>query len=114
MTISSHNNVCKWCIERNSFFFLGTSNWSADYFIDTGGVGVIVNSTDDSWSEEDAPGVWEQLADVFERDWNSGYAWKNFTSTMYSSHTRKPYLKELQRHYANVLKKQKVIMNNEL
>ncbi|UYV65855.1 PLD4 [Cordylochernes scorpioides] len=44
----------------------GTSNWAADYFLNTGGVGFVVHGTDHPFRQ--------QLADVFDRDWNSIYA----------------------------------------
>ena len=43
--------------------FIGTSNWSADYFISTGGIGFVFTGP-----------VRQQLEDVFSRDWESDYA----------------------------------------
>ena len=48
--------------------YVGTSNWSADYFFYTGGIGYVINDTDSSGTS-----VRRQLQDVFERDWNSRY-----------------------------------------
>ncbi|XP_042705540.1 5'-3' exonuclease PLD3-like isoform X4 [Chrysemys picta bellii] len=53
--------------------YIGTSNWSEDYFTNTAGVGLIVNQSDA------APGVTqltlrEQLEAVFHRDWSSPYS----------------------------------------
>ncbi|XP_032655343.1 5'-3' exonuclease PLD3-like isoform X2 [Chelonoidis abingdonii] len=53
--------------------YIGTSNWSEDYFTNTAGVGLIVNQS------EAAPGVTqltlrEQLEAVFHRDWSSPYS----------------------------------------
>ncbi len=56
--------------------YIGTSNWSEDYFTNTGGVGVIVNETMSAGNQSDvSQGFRQQLADVFERDWNSEYAY---------------------------------------
>lgn len=43
--------------------FVGTSNWSADYFISTGGIGFVFKGP-----------LRKDLVDIFERDWNSSYA----------------------------------------
>ena len=54
--------------------YIGTSNWSADYFVSTGGIGYIINQT-----SSDADTIQGQLEDVFSRDWNSSYTksiWK--------------------------------------
>ncbi|XP_037760731.1 5'-3' exonuclease PLD3 isoform X2 [Chelonia mydas] len=53
--------------------YIGTSNWSEDYFTNTAGVGLIINQS------EAAPGVTqltlrEQLEAVFHRDWSSSYS----------------------------------------
>jgi len=43
--------------------YIGTSNWSGDYFISTGGVGFVFTGD-----------LRKQLASIFERDWTSSYA----------------------------------------
>ncbi|XP_038267314.1 5'-3' exonuclease PLD3-like isoform X2 [Dermochelys coriacea] len=53
--------------------YIGTSNWSEDFFTNTAGVGLIINQS------EAAPGVTqltlrEQLEAVFHRDWSSSYS----------------------------------------
>nr|CAH7728067.1 unnamed protein product [Callosobruchus chinensis] len=44
--------------------FIGTSNWSGDYFTDTAGISFVLHD----------PVFESQLEEVFERDWNSPYA----------------------------------------
>lgn len=53
--------------------YIGTSNWSGDYFVNTAGVGVVL---EDSVNERNASmrTVRSDLANVFERDWHSKYA----------------------------------------
>lgn len=53
--------------------FIGTSNWSGDYFIDTAGVSFVLH---DPMFEKNTSHstIRSQLQDVFERDWNSPYA----------------------------------------
>jgi phospholipase D3/4 len=51
--------------------FIGTSNWSADYFIDTAGVGFLATPEE---NQANSSNIRQQLAHVFERDWNSSYA----------------------------------------
>ena len=53
--------------------YIGTSNWSADYFVNTGGIGIVVNQ---SMSSEpgDESDLRSQLKAIFERDWYSEYA----------------------------------------
>ncbi|XP_067877794.1 5'-3' exonuclease PLD3-like [Heterodontus francisci] len=52
--------------------YIGTSNWSEDYFINTAGVGLIINQTG---AATNSPGTAQsQLKAVFERDWNSDHA----------------------------------------
>ncbi|XP_071535538.1 5'-3' exonuclease PLD3-like [Panulirus ornatus] len=63
----SRVNHNKYMVTDNTAY-IGTSNWSADYFINTAGVGLIVNETD---SVVGAASVRHQLEDLFERDWNS-------------------------------------------
>ncbi|XP_068441388.1 5'-3' exonuclease PLD3 [Clinocottus analis] len=51
--------------------YIGTSNWSGDYFVSTAGSALVVNQTA---SESPEPTVQQQLKAVFERDWDSGYS----------------------------------------
>ncbi|KAJ8280848.1 hypothetical protein GJAV_G00059810 [Gymnothorax javanicus] len=51
--------------------YIGTSNWSGDYFVHTAGSALVVNQTSAPSTE---PKVQEQLQAVFERDWNSAYS----------------------------------------
>ncbi|KAF2356484.1 Phospholipase D-like domain [Trinorchestia longiramus] len=53
--------------------YIGTSNWSGDYFMNTGGVGLIVNDTVHAGNAS-ATTLRTQLQDIFTRDWNSQYA----------------------------------------
>ncbi|KAJ8309467.1 hypothetical protein KUTeg_014341 [Tegillarca granosa] len=68
--------------------YIGTSNWSGDYFITTGGIGLIVNQnvTDPSQNGN----VRQQLQDIFVRDWYSQYSTEihkfNFTWPKHHSH----------------------------
>uniref|UniRef100_A0A672HYX8 5'-3' exonuclease PLD3 n=1 Tax=Salarias fasciatus TaxID=181472 RepID=A0A672HYX8_SALFA len=52
--------------------YIGTSNWSGDYFVHTAGSALVVNQTASPPSPE--PSVQSQLRDVFERDWSSAYS----------------------------------------
>ena len=58
-------------IERS---FAGTSNWSGDYFISTGGIGFVINQTEAGNKPDGQAIVPKQLLEIFERDWNSSYA----------------------------------------
>ncbi|RXM35293.1 Phospholipase D4, partial [Acipenser ruthenus] len=51
--------------------YIGTSNWSGDYFLHTAGSALVVNQTASQSSE---PTVQEQLQAVFQRDWESVYS----------------------------------------
>ncbi|XP_077398057.1 5'-3' exonuclease PLD3 isoform X1 [Festucalex cinctus] len=51
--------------------YIGTSNWSGDYFVNTAGSALVVNQTASSSPERS---VQSQLRDVFQRDWNSDYS----------------------------------------
>ena len=61
--------------------FIGTSNWSADYFINTGGIGFVFKPEEEETGaggvRGEAPDLRTQLADVFQRDWESSYAGGN-------------------------------------
>lgn len=60
--------------------YIGTSNWSADYFTDTAGIGMIFEDVCDHHDEDcqakDKNGttIRAQLESIFLRDWNSAYA----------------------------------------
>lgn len=72
----NHN---KYMVTDNTAY-IGTSNWSADYFINTGGIGLIVNETrtvpnvTENTASEDQPSLQKQLQALFERDWMSDHA----------------------------------------
>ncbi|XP_072887366.1 5'-3' exonuclease PLD3 isoform X2 [Hemitrygon akajei] len=52
--------------------YVGTSNWSEDYFIRTAGVGLVINQTG---ADAGSPGtVQSQLKAIFQRDWDSDHA----------------------------------------
>lgn len=53
--------------------YIGTSNWSADYFIDTAGIGFVLQEAS-KFGSNDTQSIRKDLASVFERDWNSAYA----------------------------------------
>lgn len=53
--------------------YIGTSNWSGDYFVDTAGVGLAITPTLTNKKKNPLP-IRDQLQSVFERDWNSPYA----------------------------------------
>lgn len=54
--------------------FIGTSNWSADYFTDTAGVSFVSMPPSDEAADFMGDTVRDQLQAVFERDWFSAYA----------------------------------------
>lgn len=51
--------------------YIGTSNWSGDYFIDTAGIGAVLKDKPDETST-----IRSQLTSIFERDWSSPYSIK--------------------------------------
>ena len=53
--------------------YVGTSNWSGDYFVSTAGIGYVVSQETGIGSPRGLP-IQEQLRLVFERDWNSKFA----------------------------------------
>lgn len=55
--------------------YIGTSNWSGDYFTQTAGSALVVNQTVSAADTGTGTGtIREQLAAVFERDWSSQYS----------------------------------------
>ncbi|XP_078418643.1 5'-3' exonuclease PLD3 [Cetorhinus maximus] len=53
--------------------YIGTSNWSYDYFNSTTGVGLLINQTAEN-NEEAGDTAHHQLKRLFQRDWNSNYS----------------------------------------
>ncbi|XP_072138250.1 5'-3' exonuclease PLD3-like [Mobula birostris] len=53
--------------------YIGTSNWSYDYFNTTTGVGLLINQTS-GYKEEADNTIHYQLKSLFQRDWNSNYS----------------------------------------
>nr|XP_045361712.1 5'-3' exonuclease PLD4 isoform X4 [Camelus bactrianus] len=53
--------------------YIGTSNWSEDYFSSTSGVGLVVTQRA-SGAQPGVTTVQKQLRQLFERDWSSPYA----------------------------------------
>nr|XP_033808924.1 phospholipase D4 [Geotrypetes seraphini] len=53
--------------------YVGTSNWSEDYFSSTAGVGLVISQAT-SYSQSKNWTIQEQLNGVFQRDWNSKYS----------------------------------------
>lgn len=60
----NHN---KYMVTDNTAY-IGTSNWSGDYFIDTAGIGLVMSSFAPNGT------IVSDLQAIFERDWNSKYA----------------------------------------
>lgn len=65
----NHN---KYMVTDNTAY-IGTSNWSGDYFINTAGIGVVIKDKPGESSNET---IRSQLENVFERDWHSPYSIK--------------------------------------
>ncbi|XP_052430196.1 5'-3' exonuclease PLD3 isoform X1 [Carassius gibelio] len=53
--------------------YIGTSNWSENYFTQTAGVGLVVNQTGSAVGQGQQT-IQSQMEDVFQRDWHSEYA----------------------------------------
>ncbi|XP_053695088.1 5'-3' exonuclease PLD3-like [Sabethes cyaneus] len=60
----NHN---KYMVTDNTAY-IGTSNWSGDYFIDTAGIGLVMSTFSPNGT------IVGDLQAIFERDWNSKYA----------------------------------------
>ncbi|CAM4592090.1 unnamed protein product [Caretta caretta] len=77
--VLNHTNIPFGRVNHNKFMvtdkvaYIGTSNWSKDYFSNTAGVGLIVNQTSTD-PQRKKPVIQEQLKNLFERDWNSKYS----------------------------------------
>uniref|UniRef100_T1J970 PLD phosphodiesterase domain-containing protein n=1 Tax=Strigamia maritima TaxID=126957 RepID=T1J970_STRMM len=57
----------------DSVAYIGTSNWSGDYFINTGGIGFVINETVPDFPNS-TQFIREDIQKIFLRDWNSEYA----------------------------------------
>lgn len=66
----NHN---KYMVTDNTAY-IGTSNWSADYFINTAGIGLVLKETLQADQNDTTVTIRSDLASIFERDWNSAYA----------------------------------------
>ncbi|XP_043113419.1 5'-3' exonuclease PLD3 [Puntigrus tetrazona] len=53
--------------------YIGTSNWSENYFTQTAGVGLVVNQTGSAVGQGQRT-VQSQMQEIFQRDWHSEYA----------------------------------------
>jgi phospholipase D3/4 len=55
--------------------YIGTSNWSGDYFINTAGIGLVMSDyRPHNRNTTQSTDVRTDLANIFMRDWNSQYA----------------------------------------
>ncbi|KFM65948.1 Phospholipase D3, partial [Stegodyphus mimosarum] len=68
----SRVNHNKYMVTDNAAY-IGTSNWSEDYFVNTGGVGIVFRNSVSNSTEVNNP-VREQVEEIFKRDWASEYA----------------------------------------
>nr|XP_023402379.1 LOW QUALITY PROTEIN: phospholipase D4 [Loxodonta africana] len=77
--VGNHSNIPFSRVNHSKFMvtekaaYIGTSNWSEDYFSSTSGVGLVVSQGPPAQSQG-PPTVQEQLRQLFERDWGSRYA----------------------------------------
>ncbi|KAM6311329.1 5'-3' exonuclease PLD4 [Aegotheles albertisi] len=77
--VLNHTNIPHGRVNHNKYMvtdkvaYIGTSNWSEDYFINTAGVGLIIKQNLTNLQRRQLP-IQEQLKHLFERDWNSEYA----------------------------------------
>lgn len=65
----NHN---KYMVTDNTAY-IGTSNWSGDYFVNTAGIGFVLEDPEYERNGTEET-IRTQLASIFERDWNSRYA----------------------------------------
>ncbi|XP_072819961.1 5'-3' exonuclease PLD4 isoform X2 [Vicugna pacos] len=77
--VGNHSNIPFSRVNHSKFMvtekmaYIGTSNWSEDYFSSTSGVGLVVTQRA-SGTRPEGTAVQEQLRQLFERDWSSPYA----------------------------------------
>lgn len=76
--VGNHSNIPFSRVNHSKFMvteqvaYIGTSNWSEDYFSSTSGVGLVLRQR--AVGTQQALTVQEQLRRLFERDWSSPYA----------------------------------------
>ncbi|KAF7232726.1 hypothetical protein EG68_07359 [Paragonimus skrjabini miyazakii] len=56
--------------------YIGTSNWSGDYFVYTTGIGFVIEQNEEQARQTETQTIRSQLVDVFLRDWNSEYSFE--------------------------------------
>ncbi|XP_023561482.1 phospholipase D4 isoform X3 [Octodon degus] len=77
--IGNHSNIPFSRVSHSKYVvtektaYIGTSNWSEDYFSSTSGVGLVLHQRAPQ-GRLGPPPVQEQLRQLFERDWHSRYA----------------------------------------
>lgn len=77
--VGNHSNIPFSRVSHSKFMvtekaaYIGTSNWSEDYFSTTSGVGLVVSQRNAS-TQPGVVTVQGQLRQLFERDWSSRYA----------------------------------------
>ncbi|KAM6074341.1 PREDICTED: phospholipase D4-like [Chlamydotis macqueenii] len=77
--VLNHTNIPHGRVNHNKYMvtdkvaYIGTSNWSENYFINTAGVGLIIKQNSTNLQRHQLP-IQKQLKNLFERDWNSKYA----------------------------------------
>ncbi|XP_010210968.1 PREDICTED: phospholipase D4-like [Tinamus guttatus] len=77
--VLNHTNIPYGRVNHNKYMvtdkvaYIGTSNWSEDYFINTAGVGLIIKQNSTNLQRQQLP-IQEQLKKLFERDWDSKYS----------------------------------------
>ncbi|XP_023061533.1 phospholipase D4 isoform X2 [Piliocolobus tephrosceles] len=76
--VGNHSNIPFSRVNHSKFMvtekaaYIGTSNWSEDYFSSTAGVGLVL--TQSPGAQPAGATVQERLRRLFERDWSSRYA----------------------------------------
>ncbi|XP_059618534.1 5'-3' exonuclease PLD3-like isoform X2 [Phlebotomus argentipes] len=67
--------------------FVGTSNWSGDYFIDTAGIGLVMMDPEHGQHNmTESESLRLNLAAIFDRDWNSAYAVNVIKKVAFQNH----------------------------
>ncbi|XP_012270908.1 phospholipase D3 isoform X2 [Orussus abietinus] len=64
--------------------YIGTSNWSGDYFLNTAGIGMVFEDV----GSKNQDGIRQQLEGIFHRDWDSSYAHPLNASCLHDGRSR--------------------------